>query len=146
MKTIDPTSLPYPWPDGVPRAVMGPTNEVVQAPNSLTLGNALGYRTVQGREWKPQEGLLALSQSGFTFYIGDGTYATPVWDVGYEDLASFKLKRSRLPGSRLGEIHLWKLSLRGKDGSKFYFRIGDEMAANADYILGLALGGDSEAQ
>jgi hypothetical protein len=80
----------------------------------------------------PTDGVLAFYQDRFDFFIGDGlTWARPAWGLGYESLASFKLKRAGL-GHGFG---MRKLSLRGKDGSKLFFGIGPEMAANVNYIL-----------
>ena len=134
MAAVDPARLPYPWPEGAaPKAHMGPNNIIVQMPGALAVGSALGYRGASDSGWRPIEGALAAYSDHFAFFIGDGTWGRALWDLDYEGLAKFKLQRSRLPGS--GGVGVKKLSLFGKGGSKHFFRIGPEMAANVNYIL-----------
>lgn len=125
MAIVDPAKLPYPWPDRVdPTSTIGP----IHALKSVPLPGALSASktSVNRSAWDtPREGMLAFYQDRFVIFFVEGGQLS----VNYEAVANFKLKRLlRFPDVR-------KLTLLGKDGSKMILHIGQEAAANANYIL-----------
>lgn len=118
--------MPYPCPDNTdPIATTGKLNSLVikTFPTAIIAGT-----TVMTTPWKGdvRDGALVLYQGAVAAFLDDGGE----WSVTYEGLESFRLRRGHLPAGPT-----WKLTLRGTDGKKAYFRIGEEMAANARYVL-----------
>jgi hypothetical protein len=73
--------------------------------------------------------VLALYQDFITLYFEDGCKPSFRYD---QALASYRVRRGGL-GLRWRDMR--KLTLYGTDGETVHLRIGDQMAANAGYVL-----------
>jgi hypothetical protein len=91
--------------------------------DAITAGTAQypnGYLQ-RGGHVRDSEGYLSFSEDGVAFYADSGAVAG--WY--YEQIASHTIKRG---------LVMRKLTLRG-EGFEETFKIGDQLAANGDYIL-----------
>jgi len=115
-------ALPYPGTVFVTTRRFGYL-EQGRVEDALTAGSAQyreGYLRRGGRI-ADSEGYLSIEDDAVAFCADSGQVS--VWY--YPQIRSYSVKRGRV---------LWKLTLRLL-GSRAHFKIGHELAANADYIL-----------
>jgi hypothetical protein len=122
MGAIDQNQLPYQWLFfAITRRSGRPVIGMVDA---ITAGSAQypkGFKQ-PGGHIKDSEGVLAFLEDSVTFYADSGVVSA--WP--YVDMRSYSIKRG---------MTLWKLTIRG-EGFKEVLRMGHDLAANAQYILG----------
>lgn len=127
-RSVDPNQLPYPLPPGVSPAATSKRSErveLVQFPDAIAAGTAQCpemYTKRRGASVSSSEGPLVFYQNRLVFYADSGE----TMRCEYTLLQRFSVRRGLI---------LQKLTLYGSDGSRMRFKIGPEMAANADYIL-----------
>lgn len=123
MGAIDQNQLPYP---GLVLAITRRSGRpVIEMVDAITAGSAQQYpkRFKQpGGHIKDSEGVLAFLEDSVTFYADSGMVSA--WP--YVHMRSYSVKHGMM---------LWKLTIRG-EGFKEVLRIGHDLAANAQYILG----------
>jgi hypothetical protein len=128
MPTIDPEQLPYPGP-AVAFTRRGGHKHAAPVPDAIAAGSAQSPEIypAKGATVKDAEGVLAFYEDGFMFHSDSGRTRS----VKYEGLAGYSIKRRRL----MAKMGLRTLTLHGTDGTTLHFRLGAELAANAEYIL-----------
>jgi hypothetical protein len=119
-RDIQPSELPFPWPSGSdPMTAWESLGEFKSFLTALTAGTIL---MTAPKASLVLNGVLAFYQDQLTIFLYDGRQ----WSVGYETIASFRIKRG---------LPYRKLTLHGTDDATRIFRIGPELAANAKYVL-----------
>lgn len=137
MPTVDPDKLPYPLPPGMPAMANtrrgGRRLHIAPVPGAIVAGSAQcpeAYLRPGGR-FRDSEGVLGFFEDGFLFYADSGRDRR----VDYGQIKSYSVKRGGLMTWRRGFGFMQELTLNGVDGTTVRFRIGRDLAANADYIL-----------
>jgi hypothetical protein len=129
MPKLDPKQLPYPGP-AVAVTRRGGHKHAAPVPDAIVAGSAQcpDIVAIKGTTVKDAEGVLAFYEKGFMFHSDSGKTSR---SVVYEALAGYSLERRRL----MAKMGLRTLTLHGTDGATVHFRLGAELAANAEYIL-----------